>query len=266
MTKRFKYRYVTVSQLFLLYTDSMAAKATVLSDDHGIATATHVLGAGFNNGGKLVTKWSVEEVTAWLCDLGFTSAATAFRQHGIDGSMLSKLTENLLKEIGMTVIGQRLLLLNEIVKIQAISRTQWRNTVIWTGEQYRPGRCNNLLPYNFPCHCEPCIPRPDIYKLTNSKVNVLTVQKKCETPCTAWCGFNMFSNNIELTSLKKVDGEGETAVVGDPLSFLKLVENNGTTTYLALPVSQVQSTISLINNAKEEALSAQSIQVMDMLR
>jgi hypothetical protein len=76
----------------------------------------------------------------------------------------------------------------------------------------------------------------------------------------------MFSNNIELTSLKKVDGEGKTALVGDPLSFLKLVDNNGTTTYLALPVSQVQSTISLINNAKEEALSAQSIQVMDMLR
>lgn len=244
----------------------MATKALVLSDDHGIATATHVIGAGFSNGGKLVTKWSVEEVTTWLCDLGFTSAATAFRQHGIDGALLSKLSENLLKEMGMTIIGQRLLLLNEIVKIQAISRTQWRNTVIWTGEQYRPGPCYNLLPYNFPWHCEPCITRPDIYKLTNSKVNVLTVQKKCQTPCTAWCGFYMYSNNIDLTSLKKVDGQGMTAFVGEMLGLLMLVDNNGATTYLALPASQVQPTISLINNAKEEAMSVQSIQVMDMLR
>lgn len=244
----------------------MAAKATVLTDDHGIATATHVLGAGFSNGGKMVTKWSVEEVTAWLCDLGFTSAATAFRQHNIDGPLLSKLTENLLKEMGMTIIGQRLLLLNEIVKIQAISRTQWRNTVIWTGEQFRPGPCNNLLPYNFPCHCEPCITRPDIYKLTNSKVNVLTVQKKCETPCTAWCGFNMYSNNIDLTSLKKVDGQGQTVCCGEAPGLLMLVADNGVTTYWAMPTTQVQSTISLINNAKDEALNAQSVQVMEMLR
>ena len=76
----------------------------------------------------------------------------------------------------------------------------------------------------------------------------------------------MYSNNIDLTSLKKVDGQGMTALVGEKLGLLMLVDNNGATTYLALPASQVQSTISLINNAKEEAMSVQSIQVMDMLR
>jgi hypothetical protein len=72
--------------------------------------------------------------------------------------------------MGINSIGRRLAVHNEIIKVQAISRAQWRSEILWSSPEYRPGCCYNLLPYGFPCCFEICVGIPSTYKLTNAKV------------------------------------------------------------------------------------------------
>ena len=244
----------------------MTSKAEPLLDAHGTNSAIEILNARFNNGGRLVMNWLNEDVIAWLNDIGFSEMAEIFKQHEVVGAVLSRFTDKTLKEMGIANVGRRLLLLKEIVKVQALSRAQWRSTVLWASEQYRPGPCNNTLPFNFPLCCSSFAGMPDMYRVTNSKINITSMKKNVNTPCTAWCGYQMQSSNTDLTILKDIDAMGSTGIIGEPLGIVFYSDNYSRRDVLYLRSSECQKVTAIVTNAKEEAVVQAGMQSLQMFR
>jgi hypothetical protein len=241
------------------------SKVAALYEANAVAAAaSHTAGGNYHQGGKLITKWTTQEVCNWLVSAGFGDVAPVFERHQISGPVLPRINDALLKEMGVDIIGRRVLLMNEVVKVQALARAEWRNTAIWSSEQYREGPCNGTLPFGFPWTCESCVGRPNMYTVTNSKMNILRMEKNCNTPCTGFCGFTMFSDNVDLSDITDVDVAASTAAYGDPTGFIKIRDKNGNFFMLALRSSECQKAAMLITNAKEEATA--NAAAMTMMR
>ncbi|KAJ1381840.1 hypothetical protein B484DRAFT_460299, partial [Ochromonadaceae sp. CCMP2298] len=246
----------------------MGTKVAVLDNrladnkgDEAHAEAQKNMGLAGLNGGKLVLKWDVNEVCNWLNVIGFGHLSAQFKQHAISGPALSKLNDGLLKEMGLDIVGHRILLIVEVVKIQAIARSEWRNTVIWASAEYRAGPCNGSLPYNFPCHFEACIGRPDMYTLTNAKFNIMRSKKSVNIPGFGCCGFQISSENIDLKDITDCDNNAATALMGDPPGQVILNSTTGNAR-LTLKSSECQKVTTIVMNAKEEAVIASGMAMM----
>ena len=242
------------------------AKVAILDDGMGGAAAIAHSAGIFHNGGKLVMKWNVDEVCDWIISIGFPQLTPLFRKHAISGAVLPKLNEASLKEMGVDVIGHRILLLNEIVKIQAVARSEWRNQVLWASAQYRPGPCGDTLPYGFPCCFASFVGSPSMYTLTNSKLNIQHSTKRIDTPCTGFCGYLVQSNNTDLSVIVDVDAVASTTAMGVPLGFVNITTVDGKYFQLHLKSSECQKATALITNGKEEAVIVAGMQAMAMMR
>src|SRR5690348_5228589 len=62
------------------------------------------------------------DVGAWLRELGLEQYEQAFRDNGIDGGLLARLTAEDLREIGVAAVGHRRRLLDAIVAMRAETR------------------------------------------------------------------------------------------------------------------------------------------------
>eukprot|EP00286_Rhodomonas_abbreviata_P000886 CAMPEP_0181287920 /NCGR_PEP_ID=MMETSP1101-20121128/51_1 /TAXON_ID=46948 /ORGANISM="Rhodomonas abbreviata, Strain Caron Lab Isolate" /LENGTH=246 /DNA_ID=CAMNT_0023391997 /DNA_START=66 /DNA_END=806 /DNA_ORIENTATION=- len=221
---------------------------------------------GFIQGGALVLDWNINAVLGWLSEKGFAELVPMFKMHTIDGAVLPKLNDRLLREIGITNVGTRVQVMNEVVKIQAIARAQQRSGMIWTDEQYRAGPCSGSLPFGFPFCCECMHGRPDLYTLYNSKLNIMQSEKVCNTPCTGCCGYLIKSNNVDLSLIIDIDTDASSTAVGDPVGFIQISTMDGNYYVLSMRSSECQKITALISNAKEEAQILQHMQTMNMVR
>lgn len=210
------------------------------------------------NGGKMINKWTVDEVANWLNSCGFNDCVQVFQAHSITGAVVPRLDPDLLREMGVQSVGRRIELQSQIVTVQAKARSQWRNEVLWAEEQYRAGPCNGSLPYGFPFCCECMTGLPDVYKVTNSKLNVQK-QKKV-VPLCGCCGFHVVSENQDLSDVKDVDVSAMTALIGDPPGAVNVSTDSGKIIQLILKSSQCQKVTAIITNAKEEASIQEGLQ------
>ena len=62
------------------------------------------------------------DVAAWLTNLGLGQYETSFRDNAIEGDLLSTLTAEDLKDLGVTIVGHRRKLLDAIAAIGAASK------------------------------------------------------------------------------------------------------------------------------------------------
>jgi len=62
-------------------------------------------------------KWTAEDLEKYISSLGYVSESKLFRRAEIDGSVLSLIREEHLKEIGLNLVGPRLLIFQEIKKL-----------------------------------------------------------------------------------------------------------------------------------------------------
>nr|CAB3266051.1 SH3 and multiple ankyrin repeat domains protein 3-like [Phallusia mammillata] len=67
--------------------------------------------------GKSVTSWTVDEVSAWLQDLGLGQYVDAFAENEIDGSHLPELGKDELQELGIKRMGHRLSIERSLKKL-----------------------------------------------------------------------------------------------------------------------------------------------------
>ena len=239
-------------------------KVTPILDAHGAQAATAAVGGTFNRGGKLISKWDVTEVCDYFRDSGFADMIPAFQKHQISGAVLPKLNDSILKEMGIDIIGRRVLLMNEVNKIQAISRAEWRNQALWASHEYREGPCNNLLPFGFPCCAESCTGLPDTYTVTNSKINVTAQKKNCNTPCTGCFGFTITSDNTDLSDVTDVDVAAASSLYGDPSGRVTIMSNKGAIVFV-LKSSECQKVAAQITHAKEEAVALGPMMAMSAM-
>lgn len=210
------------------------------------------------NGGKMINKWSTDEVTNWLNSVGFQDCVEVFQFHSITGAVVPRLNPDLLREMGIQSVGRRIELQSQVMSIQTKARAQWRNEVLWAEPQYRPGCCNGVCPYGFPFCCTFCTGNPDIYKVTNSKLNILTSKKN--VPFCGCCGWQVVSVNKDLTTIKDADVTAMTACIGDPPGVVVINVDDGETVELIMQSSQCQKVSAIITNAKEEAAIQEGLQ------
>lgn len=189
----------------------------------------------------------------WLIFVGMSEAIPAFQSHSITGPVLSSLNEEYLREIGISMIGLRLKLLTAIQKTQSLARTEWRNTTLWSGYQYRAGPCNNMLWYGFPFCFDTCTGKPDEYNATNGKLNITEMKKNVNFPGCACFGKEMRTKNLDLADVQEIDTLASTSLLGDPEGSIILTSNDLSMTYLFLRSSECVKVSSLLMNAKEEA-------------
>lgn len=225
-----------------------------LMDDGNLASQEGV------NGGKMVNKWTIEEVIVWLNSAGFQDCVQVFQAHSITGAVVPRLNPDLLREMGIQSVGRRIELQAQIVSVQAKARSQWRNEVLWAEEEYRAGPCNGSLPFGFPFCCECSVGKPAIYKVTNSKLNITQMQKVINLPFFGCCGHIMTSDNSDLTEFKDVDVAAMTAMIGDPPGYVNITTANHKFLQLTLKSSQCQKATAIITNAKEEAVIQEGLQ------
>lgn len=237
------------------------SKIGIIEEGQGIAMAAVHTAGNLVKGGKLVTKWDVQEVCEWLQTAGFGDLSPIFQKHQVSGIVLSKLNDPLLKEMGIDVIGKRLLLMVEVVKIQAIARTEYRNEVIWSAMEYREGPCNNSLPFGWPFACESCVGLPGQYSLTNSKLNISQYQKNCNMPGFGFCGFSVIADNYDLSDITDVDVIASSAAFGEKAGFVT-INSTVKCVRLTLKSSECQTACMLITNAKEEAATTKAMMMM----
>lgn len=240
----------------------MDSKYDSLNEAAAAAKATELLaGQSLSLGGNLVTKWDTNEVSNWLVSIGYNDLVPLFQQSNINGVALSRLDDRLLREIGILNVGTRLQFLNEIVKVQAIARSEWRNHTVWTDSEYRQPCCCFILPWSFPwCCCEnSCYGPPAQYTLTNGRVNVLKAHSFAPGPlrwCCASCfGYGIISNNTDLTLIHDVDCVASTDKCGDPAGFIIVATMDGNKPQrMCLRSSECQKVTAIMNNIREEAI------------
>eukprot|EP01032_Pedospumella_encystans_P012064 gene12064-13982_t len=211
----------------------MTAKvSTTLSDlnEHtaGKIATKELAGESYVLNGTLITTWQVDEVANWLVSIGYNDLVPVFHRANINGLALSRLNDNLLREIGVANVET----------------------------EYRPSYCCFMIPYSFPCCCcaDMWCGRSDVYTLTNSRINILHEKKKWNTPCTGCLGFVIKSDNIDLTLISDIDSGAETSACGDPLGTVIISLMSGEQKELKLRSSECQKVAAIFNNVREEAV------------
>lgn len=227
--------------------------------------------AGFSTkpGSKVVVDWSVDEVVHWLVKLGFEDVAEVFGAHAVKGSVLPKLSVAYLKEMGLQSIGRRIQLYQQIKKVQAVSRAEWRRGMVWTDNEYRESCCMCTCPC--PSFC--CL-RPSLYKVTNAKVAIVGQKtKQCRTiPCLCAANYSMVYDLSDLTDVE-VNARSEGACscfkrcfcCGEPSGNIVLKFNTGKRADLKVRSSTAQRTASMIINAREEAILKDGLIVSNVI-
>ena len=231
------------------------ANKAILQDDGNLSHGNEGI-----NGGKMINKWTLEEVANWLNSCGFNDCVQVFQAHSITGAVVPRLNPDLLREMGVQSVGRRIELQSQIVSVQAKARAQWRNEVLWADEEYRAGPCNGVLPYGFPLCWECNTGLPNIYKVTNSKLNIQKMKQIVNVPLFGCCGFRVVSENTDLSDVTDVDVAAMTALVGDPPGVVNINTITGKIIQLTLKSSQCQKVNAIITNAKEEAAIQEGLQ------
>lgn len=239
----------------------MAAKVSTTIGEMNEHTAEklatkELAGESYILNGTLITTWQVDEVANWLVSIGYNDLVPVFHRANINGLALSHLNDSLLREIGVANVGTRLQFMNEVLKIQAIARSDWRNRMLWTEVEYRPHYCCFMIPYSFPCcYCADTFCRKsDVYTLTNSRINILHEKKRWDTPCTGCLGFVIKSDNIDLTLISDIDSGAESSACGDPVGTVIISLLTGEQKELKLKSSDSQKVAAIFNNVREEAV------------
>ena len=134
--------------------------------------------------------------------MGFPRIAENFVRHKVDGALLSEIGKAELVQMGVLVVGDRMLFIQEIRRIQKMARQAEMNKVLWKGHEYRRAPCADMLPYKFPCCC--CYGPPEEYTLKAGKLQMKVTD--FEIPfCGTLCGYIEALNNTDLTNIRDVD-------------------------------------------------------------
>ncbi|THH10366.1 hypothetical protein EW145_g1394 [Phellinidium pouzarii] len=67
---------------------------------------------------EIIIEWDEHDVHLWLCKIGFPQYEVPIREHHITGDILTQLDADMLKEIGISTIGQRLAILKAVYQVK----------------------------------------------------------------------------------------------------------------------------------------------------
>lgn len=141
--------------------------------------------------------WTSKRVSEWLTGMGLREYADIFAQHRITGDLLEVLTEEHLRELGVHVVGHRLVILRELGNLKRRAFDRERHAVLWKGDEvlHTAGPMQWLRDHLL---CRPLCHDPDRYKVTFHGIHIETTENK-DNRC-AWSR-GKTTRTIELTSI-----------------------------------------------------------------
>mmetsp|Transcript_3269 Transcript_3269/g.4050 ORF Transcript_3269/g.4050 Transcript_3269/m.4050 type:complete len:245 (-) Transcript_3269:46-780(-) len=204
----------------------------------------------------------VKGTSTWLQKHGFRDFVEIFKEHQINGEILSMLDENHLKEIGVNVIGRRLKFLKVLGAVKSASRNYRRNKVIWQAAETRSVTICGAMYYASCCFLQP----PESYKLTGMTLKLRTTEYNY--PCLPCMGYKSVNHNVFLAEIIDVDSEltknapGCSMCFGEPDRIQVEVQEGDSLEpkyhMLTLPLGQGEKTAQLIRNHAEDAKEMQA--------
>lgn len=129
-----------------------------------------------------VKTWSPQQVAdQFLANIGLGYLGEQFVMNKIGGNVLANLNESHLKEMGVSVLGDRIFLLEMVSYLKRKKIDVARSQALWTGQTPAPG-----CPYKRNC-CELCCPE-FFYGPTRWRVTGQGIFYKDEPSCCFCCG------------------------------------------------------------------------------
>lgn len=122
--------------------------------------------------------WSAEDLAVYLKSCDLADYYEMILKHDITGKVAPQLSENDLKEMGISSIGDRKRLQLAISELQKASRKKEREKIVWEGKEVLWFSCWDAAMGSC-CGC--CPVDPASYKLTGTHLSIRT-----EKPC--YCG------------------------------------------------------------------------------
>lgn len=131
-------------------------------------------------------QWNSDKVGEWLAKMGLGQYARNFAEHRVTGDLLDLLTEGHMKELGVTLVGHRLLLVREIGALHRKGQARERERVIWRSAELlgRAGPAGALREH---LCCEPCLRERDRYLLTASTLLIESAEPQQLCGRQLWC-------------------------------------------------------------------------------
>ena len=175
---------------------------------------TKTMGSSFRDDTKLkdematidIDTWDTNELASFLknkAKLGDYSEM--FVHHKISGRIAPLLTDQDLKDMGITIVGDRLRIKSLLHHMKWKKRYQSRNKVIWEDTE-------RLYYSNAEQMCWTCCglfpDDPSTYKLTNTHLKIKTVDPLRCGPIKCCCCYEYHVNNVDLSKIDDVDVVG----------------------------------------------------------
>jgi len=150
-------------------------------------------------------QWDAQQFADYLKTKGLGDYSEMILLHKVTGEVAPRLSDNDLKEMGISNIGDRKLFLKALEDIQKEQRKQQREKTLWEGQEILFFSCWDRM-LGTCCGCTPV--DPSTYKLTGTHVVIKTVYPCRVGPVRCCCGTEYQVDNIDLTNVSDADVKG----------------------------------------------------------
>jgi len=156
---------------------------------------------------KNLNEWSVNDLSNHLKEKGLGEYGEVFIKNKIDGHVADEMTEDNLKEIGISMVGDRLKIMKILQTVKLAKTTQNFNEVLWEGKEDEFSCAAQMCVST--C-CGLCPSHPDKYKLMRNQLKITTTKKTCCGPirCELCCPADYDEDNVDLSNVNDVDTKG----------------------------------------------------------
>jgi hypothetical protein len=147
--------------------------------------------------------WDEEKLCTYFRRKGLGDYCDTLKKHKITGSLAPLLTDNDLKEMGITVVGDRLMFRKYLKELSRRERFNKRIEPLWEGEEriFFNEFDKYVMTFGGFCPVD-----PSTYKLTTNHLKVKKVSPIRCGPVRLCCfGASYVSNNIDLSKVDDVD-------------------------------------------------------------
>lgn len=150
--------------------------------------------------------WQPQQLAEYLSKVGLGDYYETIIKHKITGKLAIHLKDEDIKDMGITIVGDRLQFRQVIQSLSKKARSVERTKVIWEGKEVLYHGCFDRM-MGTCCGCFP--DDPSTYKLTTNHLKVKVVQPGRCGPVKVCCWHSYKVNNIDLTNVTDVDVQGQ---------------------------------------------------------
>jgi hypothetical protein len=149
--------------------------------------------------------WEATEVAAWLKTKDLGQYEETFITNNINGNVAPNLTEANLAEMGVSVVGDRIRIIQALNTLKKSQVQHDREKIIWEGEEVLYFSCFDRC-CSTCCGC--CPVEPSQYKLRSNVLEIKTITPCRCGPVNCCCGSSYEIDNVDLSNVQDTDVHG----------------------------------------------------------